>query len=94
LVLTALVSAFAVAALIGIGILLSFGRKNNAMLITLFVTALMIAGPVTVLALRDFAMRRLLAKSPVQCWGQEDRKRTDWLGIDDPAAYDNPNPDL
>jgi hypothetical protein len=96
LVLTALVSAFGVAAIVGIAVLLELGlgRKNNAMVITMFVITLMVAGPVTVLALRDFAMRRMLAKSPVQCWGKEDRKRADWLGIDDLAAHDNRNPDL
>jgi hypothetical protein len=96
LVLTALVSAFAVAAITGIGILveLRLGPKNNAMVITLFIIALMIAGPVTFLALRELAMRHILASSPVQCWGKENWKRTDWLGLDDLAAHENRNPDL
>lgn len=96
LVLTALVSAYAVSAITGIGLLanLKLDPKLSGVAITIFVVLLMIAGPVTILAVREFVIRRMLAVSPVQCWDKENWNRTDWLGVDDLAAYENRNPDL
>jgi hypothetical protein len=96
LVLTALVSAYAVSAIAGIGLLanLKLDPRLSGVVITVFVVLLMIAGPVTILAVREFVIRRMLAVSPVQCWNRENWKRTDWLGVDDLATYDNRNPDL